>query len=101
MGTDYCNRLFAWIHLQRQSVWTGRSKVTDNGVCGQPDYVKLFDDADIRKNGSFLLRNDRPQPRKVIITAHDRPLITADVTIIQERTRQHATCKCNEDGDHR
>lgn len=83
-GTDYRNRIFAWTLHYKDNLVLGLKVTGDNGVCGQPDYVKLFDDADIRKNGSFLLGEMiDPSTGKVIITAHDRPLIhTADVTII-------------------
>ncbi len=47
-----------------------------NGVCAQEDYVRLFDDADKRKAGTFLIGEMKdPATGKVIITAHDRPLI--------------------------
>lgn len=48
-GTDYRNRLFAWTLHYKDNLVLGLKVTGDNGVCGQPDYVKLFDDADIRK----------------------------------------------------
>lgn len=82
--TDYRNRLFAWTLHYKDNLTLGLKVTGDNGVCAQPNYVKLFDNDDPRKNGSFLLGEMiDPSTGKVIMTAHDRPLIhTEDVTII-------------------
>lgn len=55
-----------------------------NGICALPDYVKRFDTEDPRYHGSFLLGEMiDPADGKVLITAHDRPLIhTVDVEIM-------------------
>ena len=57
---------------------------TWNGVSAQPNYVKQFDDADPRKEGSFLMGPMiDPATGNVLITAHARPLIhTVDFNII-------------------
>ncbi|MDR0750039.1 MAG: RagB/SusD family nutrient uptake outer membrane protein [Tannerellaceae bacterium] len=62
----------------------GMSFGTWNGICAQPDYVKQFDDEDLRKTGSFLIGPlYDPNTGEVIITAHTRPLIhTIDLTMI-------------------
>ncbi len=67
----------------------GLSVGTWNGVCAQQDYIKLFDDADKRKAGTFLLGEMKdPSTGKVIMTAHNRPLIhTEDVRQIPNTER--------------
>ena len=63
---------------------------TWNGVSAQPDYVKQFDDADKRKEGSFLIGPMiNPATGEVLITAHARPLIhTVDFNIIPGTIRE-------------
>lgn len=63
---------------------------TWNGVSAQPDYVKQFDDADLRKEGSFLMGPMiDPSTGQVLITAHARPLIhTVDFNIIPGTIRE-------------
>ncbi len=57
---------------------------TSNGICAQPEYVRLFDEADPRFKGSFLigLMIDK-STGKPIITDHNNELNhTIDVTMI-------------------
>ncbi len=63
---------------------------TWNGVSAQPDYVKQFDDADLRKEGSFLIGPMiDPSTGQVLITAHARQLIhTVDFNIIPGTIRE-------------
>lgn len=63
---------------------------TWNGVSAQPDYVKQFDDADQRKEGSFLMGPMiNPATGEVLVTGHGRPLIhTVDFNIIPGTERQ-------------
>ena len=63
---------------------------TWNGVSAQPDYVKQFDDADQRKQGSFLIGPMiNPATGEVLITAHARPLNhTVDFNIIPGTIRE-------------
>lgn len=62
----------------------GMTVGTWNGVSAQPDYVKQFDDADLRKEGSFLMGPMiDPATGNVLITGHGRQLIhTIDFNII-------------------
>ncbi len=76
-ATIYINVPFiTWI--RRMGINVG----TWNGVSAQPDYVKQFDDADLRKKGSFLMGPMiDPSTGQVLITAHARQLIhTVDLT---------------------
>lgn len=63
---------------------------TWNGVSAQPDYVKQFDDADLRKVGSFLMGPMiDPATGEVLVTAHGRDLIhTIDFNIIPGTIRE-------------
>ncbi|MBF6628029.1 MAG: RagB/SusD family nutrient uptake outer membrane protein [Proteiniphilum sp.] len=63
---------------------------TWNGVSAQPDYVKQFDDADLRKEGSFLMGPMiDPATGLVLVTGHGRDLIhTIDFNIIPGTERQ-------------
>ena len=63
---------------------------TWNGVSAQPDYVKQFDDEDLRKEGSFLMGPMiDPATGKVLITGHGRALIhTIDFNIIPGTIRE-------------
>ncbi|HBK42018.1 MAG TPA: RagB/SusD family nutrient uptake outer membrane protein [Porphyromonadaceae bacterium] len=63
---------------------------TWNGVSAQPDYVKQFDDTDLRKKGSFLIGPMiDPSTGQVLTTAHARPLIhTVDFNIIPGTIRE-------------
>ena len=63
---------------------------TWNGVSAQPDYVKQFDDDDLRKEGSFLMGPMLdPSTGEVLITGHARPLIhTVDFNIIPGSIRE-------------
>ncbi|MFA5555223.1 MAG: RagB/SusD family nutrient uptake outer membrane protein [Phycisphaerae bacterium] len=56
---------------------------TWNGLSAMPDYVRAFDPADKRLNGSFLLGEMKdPATGEVLITAHGRPLIhTVDLEL--------------------
>ncbi len=71
----------------------GMTVGTWNGICAQPDYVKAFDDADKRKVGSFLMGEMKdPATGKVLVTAHNRPLIhTIDLTMIPGTERGGTT----------
>lgn len=68
----------------------GMTVGTWNGVCAQPDYVKQFDDADKRKEGSFLIGPMiDPSTGEIIITGHSRKLIhTIDLHIIEGTIRE-------------
>lgn len=68
----------------------GMTVGTWNGVSAQPDYVKQFDDADQRKEGSFLIGPMiDPGTGEVLITGHARPLIhTVDFNIIPGTIRE-------------
>lgn len=47
-----------------------------NGICAATDYAKLFEEDDQRLKNSFLMGEMKdPATGKVLITAHDRPLI--------------------------
>ncbi len=63
---------------------------TWNGVSAQPGYVKQFDNADQRKEGSFLIGPMiDPATGKVLVTGHGRELIhTIDFNIIPGTERQ-------------
>ena len=60
------------------------AKDTWNGICAQPDYVRLFDEEDPRLEGSFLLGQMYDATTgEEIITDHNNPLNhTIDVTMI-------------------
>jgi hypothetical protein len=62
----------------------GLSVSTWNGVCAQPDYVKLFDQSDPRFVGTYLTGQQYYKGTTTeIITDHGRPLNhTIDVTMI-------------------
>lgn len=68
----------------------GMTVGTWNGVSAQPDYVKQFDDADLRKVGSFLMGPMiDPATGDVLITGHGRELIhTVDFNIIPGTIRE-------------
>ncbi len=68
----------------------GMTVGTWNGVSAQPDYVKQFDDADLRKEGSFLMGPMiDPATGNVLITGHGRELIhTIDFNIIPGTIRE-------------
>lgn len=68
----------------------GMSVGTWNGVSAQPDYVKQFDDADLRKEGSFLMGSMiDPSTGNVLITGHGRELIhTIDFNVIPGTIRE-------------
>jgi len=55
-----------------------------NGVCAQPDYVKLFDTEDPRYEGTFRIGERRnAETGEILKTGHGDPLIyTVDFTII-------------------
>jgi hypothetical protein len=63
---------------------------TWNGVSAQPDYVKQFDDADPRKEGTFLIGPMiNPATGQVLVTGHGRDLIhTIDFNIIPGTERE-------------
>ncbi|HHT34835.1 MAG TPA: RagB/SusD family nutrient uptake outer membrane protein [Bacteroidales bacterium] len=63
---------------------------TWNGVSAQPDYVKQFDDADPRKEGSFLMGPMiNPATGEVLVTGHGRDLNhTVDFNIIPGTERE-------------
>jgi hypothetical protein len=68
----------------------GMTQGTWNGISAQPDYVKQFDDADKRKEGSFLIGPMiDPATGKVQITAHGRELIhTIDIEMREGSLRE-------------
>lgn len=68
----------------------GMNISTWNGVSAQPDYVKLFDDADERKLGSFLIGPMiDPSTGEVLVTAHGRDLNhTIEITTIEGSIRE-------------
>jgi hypothetical protein len=70
----------------------GMTVGTWNGISAQPDYVRQFDEADKRFEGSFLLGPMiDPATGKILITAHDRQLIhTIDFTTL-ENTEMEGT----------
>jgi len=57
---------------------------TWNGLCAMPDFVKSFDDADKRKEGTFLIGPMiDPATGQVLITSVGRPLIhTVDLNVL-------------------
>ncbi|MCD7978544.1 MAG: RagB/SusD family nutrient uptake outer membrane protein [Tannerellaceae bacterium] len=80
------NQLFLWtLHYNARKALGIRAE-GHNGLSAQPDYVKLFDEADSRLEGSFLLGEMRdPDTKEILLTAHDRPLIhTKDITILTD-----------------
>ncbi|MDD4010418.1 MAG: RagB/SusD family nutrient uptake outer membrane protein [Fermentimonas sp.] len=68
----------------------GMTVGTWNGVSAQPDYVKQFDDADLRKEGSFLIGPMiDPATGEVLVTGHARNLNhTVDFNIIPGSIRE-------------
>lgn len=68
----------------------GMTVGTWNGVSAQPDYVKQFDDADQRKEGSFLIGPMiDPATGDVLVTGHARDLIhTVDFNTIPGTIRE-------------
>ncbi|MCC8144676.1 MAG: RagB/SusD family nutrient uptake outer membrane protein [Tannerellaceae bacterium] len=80
------NQLFLWtLHYNARKALGIRAE-GHNGLCAQPDYVRLYEPEDIRLEASFLLGEMRdPDTGEILLTAHDRPLIhTIDVTILKE-----------------
>ena len=69
---------------------------TWNGVCAQPDYVKLFDTEDPRYKGTFLIGPMIDQSTgKVLITDHGRELNHyVDVTMIPGTEYDGTTWGC-------
>lgn len=61
----------------------GLTLVPWNGIGANPDYVKSFDQDDLRYKGSFLIGPMRdPTSGAIIMTAHGRPLIhTVDMVM--------------------
>ncbi len=82
-ASAYRHTLYNWLHY-KDNIALGFKGTGNNSMCAQPDYVRLFDEDDQRFKGSFLLGEMiDPATGKVLMTAHDRPLIhTIDVTII-------------------
>jgi len=68
----------------------GMTVGTWNGVSAQPDYVKQFDDEDLRKEGSFLIGPMiDPATGEVLVTGHARNLNhTVDFNIIPGSIRE-------------
>lgn len=82
--TDGGNHLFNRTLHYRDPIALGASISPWNGISAMPDYVKQFDDADKRKEWSFLIGPMLdPETGKVLITQHGRELIhTIDIPMI-------------------
>jgi len=81
-GTGTQNAIAYYLHyLTSQAL--GLNLDSWNGPFANPDYVKSFDQEDIRFVGSFLIGEMRdPKTGEIFITQHGRPLIhTIDVTM--------------------
>ncbi len=80
---SYRMQYFNWLHY-KDNLALGFKPSGNNSWAAQPDYVRLFDEEDIRFEGSFLLGEMRDaNTGELLYTAHDRPLIhTIDITII-------------------
>ncbi len=74
---------YDWLHY-KDNLALGYKPSGNNCFAAQPDYVRLFDEADQRLHGSFLLGQQYDlETGEMLITAHDRPLNhTIDVPII-------------------
>jgi hypothetical protein len=59
-----------------------------NGICAQPEYVKLFDSQDPRYAGSFRIGQRYSSDGKILMTGHSNPLnYTVDFSIISDTER--------------
>ncbi len=99
--SGYRHRLYAWSHHYKGGQALGYLASPDNGMCARPDYVKLFDEADKRLHGSFLIGQlYDSQTGEEIYTAHDRPLNhTIDVIPLPDYPRGNGWFDANqEDG---
>lgn len=83
-ATDGGNVLHLYTLHYLDPIALGFKSGTWNGVCAKPDFVKSFDDTDLRKDGSFLIGPMvDPSTGEVLITTANRPLIhTVDLNII-------------------
>lgn len=82
--TDDQNTLHKRTLHYKDNIALGGTWSSWNGICAQPDYVKLYDADDKRFDWTYLHGEMKdPATGEVLITAHDRPLIhTTEVTII-------------------
>lgn len=82
--TESGNHIFYRTLHYRDPIALGISITPWNGISAMPDYVKQFDDADKRKEGSFLTGPILdPETGKILITQHGRELIhTVDIPMM-------------------
>lgn len=82
--TEDQNVLFKRTLHYKQGLALGASISTWNGVCAQPDYVKLFDDKDPRYEGTYLVgQQNNVSTGEKIVTDENFPLsYTVDFQII-------------------
>lgn len=84
MDTDNKNTMMnRTLHYKYKEV-IGASLSTWNGICAQPDYVKLFDVEDPRYKGTYIIGQQyNRETGEKIMTDHNFPLDhTVDVTIL-------------------
>lgn len=79
----YRMQYFDWLHY-KDNLALGVKPAGNNCWAAQPEYVKLFDEADQRLSGSFLIGQMYDlSTGEMLYTAHDRPLNhTIEITII-------------------
>ncbi len=81
---SYRFRIYSRTLHYKDNIALGASFSASNGICAQEGYCQLFEEEDLRLDGSFL-RGPMIDPAtgEVIMTAHDRPLIhTIELTQI-------------------
>lgn len=87
---DYRQHLFEWSHHYKGGEALGYLSSPNNGLSAQPDYVKLFDENDKRREGSFLIGQlydaNTGEP---LYTAYERLLNhTVDITVLDGYERE-------------
>lgn len=90
-SNDGGNHLFFRTLHYRDPLALGISISPWNGISANPDYVNQFDDADKRKEGSFLIGEIRDaKTGEILITQHGRELNhTIDIPMIDGSTAKY------------
>ncbi|RQP19950.1 RagB/SusD family nutrient uptake outer membrane protein [Parapedobacter defluvii] len=91
-ATDGGNSIHLYTLHYLDPIALGFKAATWNGICGVPDFVKAFDDADSRKEATFLIGPMiDPSTGEVLMTTANRPLNhTVDLNIVPGTEKRDA-----------